>query len=339
MPGIQDVFAADAFSQVELTALLNDMPHKPRRLGEMGLFQSRGVRTLKVSIERQGSVLKLVQTTPRNTPPIQNEKRSRDLVDVPTSRIALGDAVTADEVQGVRAAGTESDLKTLQDEVLERGSDISDSIMVTEEHQRIGAVKGTVLDADGSTLINLATTFGVTLQSEIGWNIAAVAEGGLRTLCSALIRQIEDELGGLSYDSIHVMCSSQFFDDIVAHPDVREANKGFESGRDFLMGRTARRTQQYAGVTFEEYRGAVGGTKYVADDKAHAFPIGVSSLFVSRYAPAEYWDTVNTPGLPRYMRMMPDPAHPDSRMLIDVRSQGLHICTRPRTLVPLRRGA
>ncbi len=335
-----DVFSSNAFSMQELTAALLDRPHVPSRLGELGIFEARGVRTLKVSVEKRGSQLVLVQTTPRNAPAIQGQKNLRTLIDVPTSRIAIDDAVTADEVQSIRAFGSESELRTISEELMERLGDHSQSIDATEEHQRIGAMKGTVLDADGSTLIDLFTTFGVSAQAEVAMDFGNTTEGALRTkVNTSIIRPIEVDLGGLPYTGIHVMCSSQFFDDLVAHAEVRNAMKGFPEGMRLLLGRTARRTLDFAGVMWEEYRGAVGATKYVADDKAHAFPVGVPGLFLSRYAPAEYAETVNTVGLPRYVVPNPDNGDTKSRRTFRVQSQALHICTRPRTLFPLRRGA
>lgn len=340
MPPTMDVFESNAFSMVSLTAALLDRPHVPMRIGDLGIFEARGMRTLKASIERRGSTLVLVQTSPRGGPVEQNTKNLRDLIDIPTARIALEDSVMADEVQNVRSFGSESELRTLQEELNERIFDMSQSIVATEEHQRIGALKGQVLDADGSVLLDLFTTFGVAAQAEVGLDIASTAEGQLRSkINQTIIRPIEEELGGLSYQGIHVMCDGTFFDDLHAHADVREALKGFPAGSQRLLERTARRTLDFGGVMWEEYRGKVGTTDYIAANKAHAFPIGVRDLFLTRYAPAEYWSTVNTVGLPRYVRTMADPSEPDSKRTVRVQTQVLHICTRPRTLIPLRRGA
>ena len=337
-----DVFRANqagAFHMMNLTATLLDQPHVPMRLGMLGLFNSGGVRTTSVSVERQRNTLVLVQSSPRNSPAAQNVKDQRELVPVPTTRIALEDPITADEVQGIRALGSESELRTLEQEVTQRNTRMSNSIEATVEYHRIGAMKGTILDADGSTLIDLFTTFGVAAQSEVDFDLdnATPAAGALRKKCSSVIRLIEDELGGLSYTSIHAMCSSQFFDDLTAHPEYREQYAATNQAERGLGERVARRMAIFGGIVFEEYRGTVGGTKYVLDDKAHIFPVGVQDLFIERYAPAEYWDTVNTIGLPRYARLMIDPADPHSKVTSRVQTQVLAMCTRPRVLIPAKR--
>jgi hypothetical protein len=88
---------------------------------------------------------------------------------------------------------------------------------------------------------------------------------------------------------------------------------------------------------FEEYRGKVGATSFIADHKAHVFPIGVQELFMTYFAPADYWDTVNTMGLPRYARQFPDPSGADRHRNLEIQSNPLTICTRPRVLIPAKR--
>lgn len=345
MPGL-DVFSGNAFSMQSLTARLLDRAHVPMRLGQLGIFQAEGIRTLDVSVEKQGNTLVLVQTTERGAPAKQNVKDGRTVVKLPTRRVALEDTINADEVQNVRAFGSESELDTLQAEVDRRNDRMDLSIVATEEFHRIGAMKGIILDADGSTLIDLFTTFGVTAQSEVDFDLdnATPASGALRKKCASVIRIIQDALGGLPFNGVHCMCSSQFWDDLIAHPEVRETVKNFpaaltlrESGVGRAHGNQPIQVLNFGGITFEEYRGAIGSTKYVADDKAHLFPTGAPELFLSRYAPAEYWDTVNTIGLPRYARINPDGTDPDHKRTIRLQSQLLHFCTRPRTLVPAKR--
>ena len=52
----------------------------------------------------------------------------------------------------------------------------------TIEYQRVGALKGIILNGDGSTLYNLFTEFGVTPPTEVGFDLANAtpANGALR---------------------------------------------------------------------------------------------------------------------------------------------------------------
>jgi len=325
-----NAFDSDVFGMMQLSATLLDQPHLPKRLGELGIFEEEGIRTTSLTVEQQGNTLVLVQTTPRGGPAIQNIPDQRNLVSIPTARIAVEDAMTADEVQNLRAFGSESDLTTLQAEVNKRNLRMSNSIEATMEHQRAGAINGLVLDADGSTLVDLFTTFGVSAQTPVDFDLAAGVAGALREKCSAVIRSIEDELGGLPYSGIHAMCGADFFDALTSNGEYRENKLSWEAA-SALEQRIAGRRVDFGGITFEEYRGNVGGMAYVPVDQAKIFPIGVPSLFLTRYAPAEYWETVNTVGLPRYARQVPS-ADPSVQRIFRVQSQVVNICTRPRVL-------
>ena len=72
------------------------------------------------------------------------------------------------------------------------------------------------------------------------------------------------------------------------------------ASREQQPGGTLGNAVSFGEVTIEEYRGQVGNIKFVEDDKCHFFPVGAPDLFIEPYAPADYWDAVNTIALPRY---------------------------------------
>jgi hypothetical protein len=338
MPGF-DVFNQNAFSMQSLMARLLDVPFVPGQVGSLGIFDSRGMFTTDLSVEKQGATLALVQTSPRNAQVPQNVKDARTLIKIPTARIALEDTITADEVQNVRALFSESDVDTIQAEVDRRVLRMSRSIDATLEFQRMGALKGLVLDADGSTLVDLFATFGVSQQSEVAFDLGNT-NSSFRGKCSGVIRTIAAALDGVPFKGVHAFCSAQFFDDILANVEFRATYLNYAAAAT-LRGRGAYtfQTVDFGGITFEEYRGQVGSTKFIADDKVVVFPVGVPELFITSYAPAEYWDTVNTLGSPRYVRINPDGIDPQYKRTIRVQCQPVPICTRPRVLVPGKRGA
>ena len=60
-----DIFNDDAFSLTSLTATLNDLPYKPGRIGELGLFTESGINTTTAIVESRNGELKLLPTTER----------------------------------------------------------------------------------------------------------------------------------------------------------------------------------------------------------------------------------------------------------------------------------
>ena len=64
-----DIFEGDAFSIIELTRALENIPFKPAILSGAGLFGSRGVRSRTVMIESRDGTLQLIpfgQTSSRS---------------------------------------------------------------------------------------------------------------------------------------------------------------------------------------------------------------------------------------------------------------------------------
>jgi Phage major capsid protein E len=79
---------------------------------------------------------------------------------------------------------------------------------------------------------------------------------------------------------------------------------------------------------FEEYRGRVGTVDFTDASKAYFFPVGVPGLFRQYNAPADFVETANTIGLPRYAKQAVDQQFARWVML-HVQSNPLSICTRP----------
>lgn len=207
----------------------------------------------------------------------------------------------ADEVQDVREFGSETSLQGVQRVVNDRLVDMSGKHDATLEHLRIGAIKGQVLDSDGVTVIyDLFNEFGVTPYDEFDFDLsnASATKGAVKKKCHDLKRKLEDALGAAPYTEIHAFCSASFFDALVTHPDVTKAYDRYQESI-FLRQGQARGQFDYAGIVFEEYRGSVGGVDFIADGKAHFFPVGTQGLFRQYNAPADFVETVNTIGLRR----------------------------------------
>lgn len=297
-----DIFNDDAFSVTQLTKAINDTPHQPTRIGDLGWFSEEPISTTSVFIERRGTTLTLIPAAARGAPgrPESNDK-SR-LIPFNTVHLPQRASVRADEVQNVRAFGSETEVETVQNLMNRKLAKMRRNIDVTIEYQRIGAIKGKVMDADGtSELLDLYSAFGITPPSAYDMGLGT-ATTKVKQKIVGVKRLIEDNLGGLTYRSLRVLCSPSFFDALVGHDAVVKA---YELWMD---GQFAREDQRelggfyFAGVYWEEYRGNVGGIPFIADGDAWMVPEGVPDLFTTHYAPADYMETVNTMGLPYYAK-------------------------------------
>jgi hypothetical protein len=141
-----DIFNNDAFSVSQLTRAIIDTPYVPGRLGQLGLFSNEPIATTSVSIESMGSNLSLVPSAARGAPGRVMTNDKRKLVSVNCVHLPQRAAIIADEVQNLRAFGSETEVETAQNLMNKKLSKMRRDLDVTIEYQRMGAIKGQVLD-------------------------------------------------------------------------------------------------------------------------------------------------------------------------------------------------
>ncbi len=148
-----------------LTAAINDQEYLPGRISSLGLFQEEGITTLTVQIEKDGDTLALVPTGERGTSGLVTGASKRQLIPFNTMHLPQRFTIKAAEIQGIRAFGQASELQAAQGVVNARLSKARRQLDAPHELQRMGALNGLALDADGSTvLLNIYQAFGVEQQ-------------------------------------------------------------------------------------------------------------------------------------------------------------------------------
>lgn len=323
------IFESDIFSLSSLTAAINEQQYAPRRLGEMGVFQAEGIRTTSLVIEKSGHQLGLVESRSRGAPAnvVGGDKRTG--VTFSCAHLPTTATISADEVQGVREFDSEDNLQAVQNEVNKRLAKMAKRLDVTHEYHRVGAVKGKVLDADGTVLVDLFQAFGIT-QKTVSMALGT-STTDVQGKCLDILELIEDGLGDLFFSGGRVLCGKSFWKQLVTHKMVREAYARHQDGSQ-LRG-DLREEFAFGGLIFERYRGSVGGTAFVADGEAYAMPMGVDDLFISRFAPADYMDAVNTLGLPLYSssELLPH----GKGVSLEAQSNPAHLNTRPQSCIKL----
>lgn len=318
-----DVFKDDAFSFTELIAAINKVPYVPTKLGRMGLFQEEGVSTLSVAIEMENNVLTLVPTAPRGASGQVKGLQRRNVRDFRPVHLPQRVHVYADEVQNLRAFGSQTDVELAMNRLRKKMAVARRDLDVTHEFQRMGALKGIVYDADGtSVLYNFLTEFGVTALTDT-FTLSSTSTKVLQEIVG-FKRQIEDKLGGVMVTGWTALCGSTFFDNFTGHPAVEESYR-YQQGN--VLREDRREGFEFGKVWWEEYRGQVGGNQFLAADKCLLIPEGVPDMFKSVFAPANYMETVNTEGVPFYMKAKTMDF--DVGVEWDVQSNPLHINTRP----------
>ena len=110
---MQNIFENPAFSMSALTAAINILPNNYDRLAQMGLFVDRPQRFRSIIVEKQNNVLTLLPTMPVGSPGTVGVRGQRNVRSFHIPHIPHDDVVLPEEVQGIRAFGSETELQTV----------------------------------------------------------------------------------------------------------------------------------------------------------------------------------------------------------------------------------
>ena len=322
-----DVFNDDAFSVTSLTKGINETTYKPGRISSLGLFEEDGISTTAVMIEKRKDGLAIVPAKERGAPgtPVKGDKAKA--IPFKTTHLPLDGKIYADEVIGKRAFGT-NEMEMVQNVVNKRLQKMRNSIDVTIEFQRIGAIIGKILDADGSTLLDVYNAFGISQQThqlKLGTEATKV-----RTKVLEAIRMSEDKLEA-NVDGYRAFCGRGFFDAFCDHKAVTDAYQRYNQGE--MLRNDPRSGFMFGDVTWEEYRGKLNGKKFIEDDVAFLVPEGVADMFITNFAPADYMETVGSDGLPYYAKQ--EPGRMNKFIDLEAQSNPLNLCTMPQGIIKL----
>lgn len=329
-----DIFNQDAFSIMRLSVRMNDLPYVPGQISASGIFDTSGVDTLTVGIEMRAETLALVGISPRGGPGETRKIDEGKLKIFPVPHYQRDDALQADEVTGRRAFGTEDQVETVLSRIDMKGRYHMRDLDMTLEHQRMGALKGLITDKTGGTLYDLYQEFRV--QPPEAMNV------GLDTP-SAIVRDrlfdvalaIENTLDA-PYSGIDGWCGSTFWRKIINHKSVRETWLNTQAAAE-LRGNPDPDTFGLGNIVFRRYKTGRRGieanrsTPYIADNECRFVIRGVPDLFLTRFAPADYMETVNQMGLPRYAKQFQQPN--DKGVSLEFQMNPISLCTRPQTLL------
>lgn len=341
-----DVFRGDMFSTIALTTAVDKIPFKPGALGEMDIFEPDPIRNTTLAIESRQGKLVLVPFSERGQDGTQRttEKRKGFFFDIP--RLMHDDTITANELQNIRAFGSETELMQIEAEVARRvagPTGLVSNIEYTWEFQRLAAVQGLCLDSDGTVKFNFFNEFGITPATEVPFDLAAAAPNTLRPICNGIVRSMARASQGAFIPGrtrVMALCGDVFYDEFTNHPDVIRTFINWSAAADLRDGSqgAAFDAFSFGGITWNNYRGSDDTTSIaIQSDRVKFFPVGAPGVFKVAYAPGESFEWVNTPGKPIYLMPIFDRDR-NAWWKVEAYSYPLHICVRPEILQTGRAG-
>lgn len=319
------IFEDETFTVEALLAVINTDHVVPGQIASLGLFEEQGVPSLVVQIEKDGTTLKLVEAKPRGGVGQSVIADKRQQLPFNTVHLPQTFTILADEIQGIRAVGSRTELQGVQSVVARRIEKARRQLDLTHEYQRIGAIKGQVVDADGETvLLDIYHAFGLKKPKAQSLGLGN-DDSNISGILADVLDIQEDELGTVTSTGSRAFCGKDLWAKLIDHPKVRDTYLNTQQAAELRGDR--RKSFEFGGITWERYRGKLGGEAFVPADRAYLVPEGVPDLFISAFAPADYMEVVNTEGLPYYAKL--ERMKYDKGVEGEAQSNPLHLCTRP----------
>ncbi len=320
-----------------MTAAINLIPNRYGKLEQMNLFAPKPVRTRQIIVEQREGVLTLLPTLPPGSPGTVGTRGRRNVRSFVIPHIPHDDVVLPEAVQGLRSFGSETELESVSSVMAERLETMRNKHAITLEHLRMGALKGEILDADGSTLYNLFDEFRIQ-QKVVNFELGA-DKTEVRNKCADVLSMIDESLLGEVMTGVHCLCSSDFFKALISQKTVKDAYSRWREG--IMLINDVRAGFEFGGITFEEYRGKASDANgevrsFIKPGEAHVFPVGTLDTFATYFAPADFNETVNTLGQPMYAKQ--EPRKFDRGTDVHTQANPLPMCLRPGVLVKLTMG-
>jgi hypothetical protein len=314
------------FTLQSLTASILALPFQPTRIAQLGWFGESGINTLDVAIEEKAGQLSLLEVKPRGGPGVQMTANKRTVRTFRVPHIPESATIMADEVQGVRAFGSDNQAEVVQTRINERLAYMKASMDYTMEVHRVAAIKGNYYDVNGN-LTSLFTAFDVAQQTK-AVGLHATNSSAIRDKMFDVRKKIKAALGGTPYTGLRVLCGDDFWSALLEDKDTKATYLNQQQAAE-LRGNPTDSFSAF-GATWEWYSGTTDAT---LGSDAYAVPEGVPGLFITRFGPADYMETVNTIGLPYYAKG--EPLKMNKGWEIEAQSNPLNLCTRPRAVIKL----
>jgi hypothetical protein len=324
-------FTGTGFDMASMTKAINKLPNLYNRVA--GIFPEQPIAMTTALIEQSNGTLNIVRSRPRGAPADKVTADKRALRSFVIPHIPIEDVVLPEEIQNVRAFGSESEGETAATIMARKLQKMKNVIDQTREHLAVGALKGIILDADGTTLYNLYTEFGIA-QKTVDFVLDDDATIVMKK-CLEVKRHIEENLKGESMTGIRCLCSSTFFDALTTHPEVEKAFAAYQALNQNLAD-DYRRGFRFGGIVFEEYNASwtdkdAAARAAIAANNGICFPEGTGNTFETIVAPGNFIETANTLGLPYYAKQEAKKFGQGYELWAE--ANVLPICKRPEVLV------
>lgn len=291
------------------------IPNEYSLLSQIGLFPEVGIRTTYVEVEVKTGYLNLIPTSQRGAPAPEKKRSDRATRVLKTVFMQQNDTIKPSDLQNLPAfgaLGSDQFMESFDEVLAERFMELQRGYRITHEYHRWGALRGDVIDADGTTLYNCYDEMGET-QQDIDFKFGTTTSDTVMAASKAARRYVEQNLLGETMRNLLALCSAEFFDNVTTHPVHAEVYKNNPVGRpNPLLDDLGVTYFQHGNMTYIEHNGqatylnADGTTatrRFIPANEAIIVPLGTQQVFRSYFSPGEMMDAVNMPGQAMYVSL------------------------------------
>lgn len=324
------MFNKDDFTLTKLTTAINR--RKPVDTFLARFFQVERLPVTTVTIERGASGLELINPSARDVPAPTSTLgglTGRGLHRIGSVKLGRVVALKASDIQDIRAFGEEDQLETFDTVLLQNTDPVNRSLDYTEEHLRLGAVRGVQYAGDGTTeLFDYFTAAGITAPDAVEFDFGANRSVLLNAYgdVSDYIREGLDVAAEAGTQTV-ALYGKRAWRRFRTSDAVAALYERFLEGAVNRQGVDGRRVPfELFDVTHVPYSGAGFG-----EDEIRFVPLNVPGLFKTAYTPLDNPETANTLGLPRYAT--PEIARFGKGYEVEIATLPIHYVTRPEALI------
>lgn len=344
-----DLSTVFPFTATQLGDQIDVIPNLYGLIGELDLFPEQGSASRIVELRYDNHILRVLPAKERGAPGTPQQSRTAKSIFVEIPHFPEVDLITPADVQDILIQiGNVKRPTTIEEEVGKRLIDIKRTHDVTLEWLKAGALQGTVLDGNSSTIYDLYSVFGVS-KTTVFFDLSN-SSSDIIGKCATVWQTITGNLQGEVMTGIEAIVDPTFFQALITHSKVlayyqqaeqalmlanliREESKGQMWGRKFQIGQ----------IMFREYYGtapvkssptaSLASAPFWASNTGTAYPRGTTKMMRVYNGPAHDLREVNRPGAPVYV----SPKILDHGEGIELKSQSnpLPVVRRPAAVVQL----
>lgn len=278
------IFGGDTFSQASMARAINRRPYIPGMLDSIIGFETVSATSDTVYVTSRQRYVSLIRSTLRGAPIEMAAPEDKNARPLRIPRFAKGDKLFAHELANVMPFEDETDVDLAAAMVARKQEKLIDDAEATMELQRLGAVKGILLDTDGSTLVNFFTEFGITPPTDIDLTLdnLTMTIGDMRAAVGNNLVIPIARASGAGNDQrfrLKAICGDAFWFALTGHPAMEKTYLNYTAAAE-LRGERLWESFLFGGVEWFHYRGTDdNSTIAVATNKALVFPVGVPGMW------------------------------------------------------------